>query len=119
MRVPIPPLASAMPVDADDPFDVSDGYILVSRQQRELGGEFSEISSVFTSDVRTYVRREPITTVSDNEGQGINIFSTTKLWYKNEKPTGATSRIEDLVLDTANDYWSVDKDTGENREVAS
>ena len=112
-----PPLASAMPVDADDPFDVSDGYILVSRQQRELGGEFSEISSVFTSDVRTYVRREPITTVSYNEGQGINIFSTTKLWYKNENPTGATSRIEDLVLDTANDYWSVDNDTGEHREA--
>ena len=112
-----PAIASPMPISADDPFESLDEYVLVSRQQRDLAGELSELASVFTSDIRTYVKREPITTVSYDEGEGINVFSTTQLWHKDETPTSASSKTQDLAVDTANLFWAVNNDTGEHREI--
>ena len=114
----LPAIASAMPISASDPFALVDDYVLVGRQQQELSGELSELSSVFILDVRTYVKREPLTAVEYDEREGVNVFNTTRIWHAEETPTNSLSKTKDLVLDTGNAFWAVNNDTGEHREVS-
>lgn len=112
-----PAIASSMPISASDPFEVADDYILISRTQQPVRGDLAELDSIFVLDVRRYIKRAPLTTVNYNETEGVNRFTTTQLWHKNEIPTGATAPMISLVADTGNAYWSVDNDGGEYKEV--
>lgn len=112
-----PALASPMPVTAEDPFSNSDQYILLNRQKQPLPSSVSELESVYIREVRTYIKRTPLTQTSYNESTGYHTFRQTEIVHTSEAPSGQTNTISYLVDNTGDDFWSVDADTGAHKVV--
>ena len=87
-----PTLGSAMPLTDSDPFDATDNYVLIKREQARVGESSqqsrksgaTEIDSMFVIERRVYLKRVPITTTAYDKTTGAHVFTTTNLVHRDE-----------------------------------
>jgi len=81
-----------MPIVDADPFDVSDKYTLISREQSRVGETVGisskrnpdEMDSMFVLEKCVYLKRVPITTTEYDKNTGAHVFTTTNLVHRDE-----------------------------------
>ncbi len=87
-----PELGSPMPIVEADPFDETDKYTLISREQSRVGETVGisskrnpdEMDSMFVLEKCLYLKRVPITTTSYDKNTGAHVFTTTNLVHRDE-----------------------------------
>ena len=120
-----PALGSLMPIVDADPFDVSDKYTLISREQSRVGETVGisskrnpdEMDSMFVLEKCVYLKRAPITTTAYDKQTGAHIFTTTNLVHRDETPEGSSLTVAGLIADSSNPFWDVDEETGSHKVI--
>ena len=120
-----PALGSSMPIVDADPFDVSDQYTLISREQSRVGETVGisskrnpdEMDSMFVLEKCVYLKRAPITTTAYDKQTGAHIFTTTNLVHRDETPEGSSLTVSGLIADSSNPFWDVDEETGSHKVI--
>jgi hypothetical protein len=120
-----PALGSPMPLVDADPFDASDKYTLISREQSRVGETVGisskrnpdEMDSMFVLEKCLYLKRVPITTTAYDKNTGAHIFTTTNLLHRDEIPEGSSLSVGSLLADESNSFWDIDEDTGSHKRI--
>ena len=120
-----PALGSAMPLTDSDPFDKTDNYVLIRREQVRVGESSkqslqsgaTEIDTMFVIERRIYLKRAPITTTAYDKQTGAHIFTTTNLVHRDETPEGSSLTVAGLIADSSNPFWDVDEETGSHKVI--
>ena len=120
-----PALGSLMPIVEADPFEESDKYTLISREQSRVGETVGisskrnpdEMDSMFVLEKCVYLKRAPITTTAYDKQTGAHIFTTTNLVHRDETPEGSSLTVAGLIADSSNPFWDVDEETGSHKVI--
>jgi len=120
-----PALGSPMPIVEADPFDETDEYTLISREQSRVGETVGisskrnpdEMDSMFVLEKCLYLKRVPITTTAYDKNTGAHIFTTTNLLHRDETPEGSSLSVGSLLADESNSFWDIDEDTGSHKTI--
>jgi len=114
-----PALGSPMPIVDADPFDASDKYTLISREQSRVGETVGisskrnpdEMDSMFVLEKCVYLKRAPITTTSYDKNTGAHVFTTTNLVHRDEIISTKGADAQELFYlrpDNVSQYYQPD-----------
>lgn len=94
---------SAMPTSPVAANFSGKGYVLMGRQQKRIGDR--ELDGIFVVEQRTYFVREDIETLKWDDLSHRNLKSTLSYYYTGETPSGESTTIDALVVDSDNAWW--------------
>ena len=94
---------SAMPTAPAAANFTGKGYVLMGRQQKRIGDR--ELDGIFIVEQRTYFVREDIETLKWDDLSHRNLKSTLSYYYTGETPSGESTTIDALVVDSDNAWW--------------
>ena len=114
-----PALGSPMPIVDADPFDASDKYTLISREQSRVGETVGisskrnpdEMDSMFVLEKCVYLKRAPITTTSYDKNTGAHVFTTTNIVHRDEIISTKGADAQELFYlrpDNVSQYYQPD-----------
>lgn len=108
---------SAMPTSPAAANFTGKGYVLMGRQQKRIGDR--ELDGIFIVEQRTYFVREDIETLKWDDLSHRNLKSTISYYYSGETPSGESTTIDALVVDSDNAWWqtTITADTDPDPDV--
>lgn len=108
---------SAMPTAPTAANFTGKGYVLMGREQKRIGDR--ELDGIFVVEQRTYFVRENIENLKWDDLSHRNLKSTISYYYSGETPSGESTTIDALVVDSGNAWWqtTITTDTDPDPDV--